>query len=532
MTQRRPLYLFLLPLLLASLAHAAPDTLPPAPPAATHTYDLCARAINAPEAEPLLETLHVRLAIQGPQVKPDLRKLVHAKLLQALLWPEQKVLVYLENYDTNLCAAGGPGVSEVELSMTQAEVDTIENNATRGVADLPGMTTLLQKTKWRQDTKWKQDTIRMEEAEGEKAGALVLSILDCLKDVKPRHCRRVNNKLWLQVWYATNRKVNGGLPTQAAFTNQVSTSIAYGSVEVGVKKQPRMKKLETAAAVRFEQVTALGDFSVAGQWKPLSHQQWLAEITQRASSHERPGVLLYIHGFNNSFVEAANRAGQLTYDLAFPGQTVFFSWPSQASLLAYEEDGKHAERSAAALATLLDELTRLQQSGPVYVVAHSMGNRVLLEGLAQMLTRARSEQRRNIASVVMAAPDVPQTTFQTRYADMLVAKGLQLTLYASSHDHALDASYVKNRTRPLGLGGRDMLTLPLQFEAIDASNVSNDIGLNHAYYGDNNSVVSDLFYLIRKRLPAEQRPNLQPNPALEKSWVFRTPQANAKPVLN
>jgi esterase/lipase superfamily enzyme len=480
-------FLTLACVVVCNLAQGAPA------PTATHTYDLCARAMNQREAESSLETLHIRLTITGPEIDETLRKLAHAQLLQAALWPGQKINVYLEDYDPKFCAASGTRLSRVELAITQAEVDAIHASTSRGADFIPSITSMAARAK-----------LQLDAAASANA-----------------------QKLWLQIWYATNRQVEATKTTDKAFANNASPTMSYGSVEVGVKKQARMKKLETSSIVRYEHVTKLDEFSVAGKFTPMRHEQWLTEIKQRASRHEKPGVLLFIHGFNNSFVEAAARAGQLTYDLAFPGPTIIFAWPSQASALDYDKDEAQAAQSTQALAALLDELTRLQIEGPVYVVAHSMGNRIMLGGLTQMLnsTKTQAGQRRALSAVVMAAPDVPQQTFKASFADNLIDNGIKLTLYASGNDNAMKASQHKNGARPLGLGGKGIFTTDYDFESIDASLVSNKMfGINHAYYGDNDSVLGDLFYLIRKRLPAEKRPNLRPNPAVERSWVIRGKQ--------
>jgi esterase/lipase superfamily enzyme len=45
----------------------------------------------------------------------------------------------------------------------------------------------------------------------------------------------------------------------------------------------------------------------------------------------RRAVLLYVHGFNTGFREAAQHAAQFYVDLNVPGATVLFSWPSRGN---------------------------------------------------------------------------------------------------------------------------------------------------------------------------------------------------------
>jgi pimeloyl-ACP methyl ester carboxylesterase len=70
--------------------------------------------------------------------------------------------------------------------------------------------------------------------------------------------------------------------------------------------------------------------------------------------------------------------------LAFPGAVVFYSWPSDASLKAYFTDTQKAENSGPALARVIESLLAAAPDGPIYLVAHSMGNRVALNALIEL----------------------------------------------------------------------------------------------------------------------------------------------------
>jgi esterase/lipase superfamily enzyme len=59
-------------------------------------------------------------------------------------------------------------------------------------------------------------------------------------------------------------------------------------------------------------------------------------------------ALLFVHGFNVTFDDAVPRAAQISYDPAFGGPTIVFSWPSQGGMLPfdYRRDERNAELSA------------------------------------------------------------------------------------------------------------------------------------------------------------------------------------------
>jgi esterase/lipase superfamily enzyme len=267
--------------------------------------------------------------------------------------------------------------------------------------------------------------------------------------------------------------------------------------------------MESPAVFKFEKATSLDDFAVAGKLVPLSRDEWLIELKHRASRFEKPGVLLFIHGYNVPFVDAARRTAQMSYDLAFPGPTVFFAWPSDASVIAYLRDGRDAENSWGAAMSVLSDVAGLLPNGPVYLVAHSMGNRVMIGGLARLLEEAPGK-RRAIREVIMAAPDVDQDSFRLNAAPKLLNTGPRFTLYANEDDLALESSEFLHGGNRLGMGGKSLFVAN-GMDSIDASAVTTKFfGLNHAYFGDKTTILSDIFFLIRQALPPEKRPHLKP----------------------
>ena len=60
-------------------------------------------------------------------------------------------------------------------------------------------------------------------------------------------------------------------------------------------------------------------------------------------------VLLYVHGFNQTFESAAIDAARVSDGIRFRGETMLFSWPSKAKLLDYGYDRESAMWSRDAL---------------------------------------------------------------------------------------------------------------------------------------------------------------------------------------
>lgn len=459
----------------------------------THTqaqlYDLCARAEGTDDANPVLQTLRVKMELTQQGVALDIIKMVQAELIAKSLKPALgPVKIFVEDYDSKTCAAAGDNFLQLSFALDAKQVAEINTSTTRGEFVIPALQALLPIT-------------------------------------PPKILTNANDKANganLRLFFATNRNATGSKKTEEAFGKSLAT-VSYGEVQVQVKRQPKMKNLETTSIAKFESVTDLKNFSVATEVTILKPEDWLREVKIRASQHNKAGVMLFIHGYKNNFVDAAAIAGQFTYDMAFNGASVMFSWPSQNKLVDYKDDGELAKASTDAMAKVLSDLTALQKEGPVYVVAHSMGNRVLLDGLKQFLKKSTPAQTRAITEVVLAAPDVPRNAYKEKWGDELSENGIYPTLYASERDLALNAStlYNKDEGPRLGHGGNDLLQIRY-LTSIDASKVNGDFfSTHHAYFRDNNTVASDLYGLLRERKKAEKRPNLKKLGEVYSSWVLQ-----------
>jgi esterase/lipase superfamily enzyme len=87
-----------------------------------------------------------------------------------------------------------------------------------------------------------------------------------------------------------------------------------------------------------------------------------------------PDVLIYVHGFKQTFETAALDAAHLSDGIKFRGRTMVFSWPSKAGLFDYAYDREsamwsrddffHDDRSRLGPATLLRSLR--EQDGSVF----------------------------------------------------------------------------------------------------------------------------------------------------------------------
>ena len=121
--------------------------------------------------------------------------------------------------------------------------------------------------------------------------------------------------------------------------------------------------------------------------KALSRDDFLGLVRARlaASSRFKDHALVFIHGFNTTFDFGVYRAAQMSYDLKFDGAPFIYSWPSkgQIGLQDYGYDRGSAEQAEPYLKEFLQLVARESGAKTISIIAHSMGNLLLLPVLRE-----------------------------------------------------------------------------------------------------------------------------------------------------
>jgi esterase/lipase superfamily enzyme len=224
-----------------------------------------------------------------------------------------------------------------------------------------------------------------------------------------------------------------------------------------------------------------------------------------------------VHGYNVPFDDALNRTAQLVRDLNYDSAAFLFSWPSRGTWWRYGTDRVSADAAAESLAAFISKVQSATGAEKIHIIAHSMGNRVLLPALAKIAKLADKAERPNIAEVIFAAPAVPQREFTTG-VDELVEGGLRhFTLYASAVDKALLGGFF--REWGAVLAGFVEAGRPLVHESVDSIDISEagEIGLanlNHDVFASNPVMTEDMRQLLQsgRRPPDKRLPFLEPRP--------------------
>ena len=224
-------------------------------------------------------------------------------------------------------------------------------------------------------------------------------------------------------------------------------------------------------------------------------------------------VILYFHGFNSSFVHAAEQLA-LIMSRGIVGIPILISWPSGGEatfhrdeegpvVAAYRSDRTRAELSCPELARVLSMIVSTFGADSVNVLAHSMGAHLVsfivlgcggsLEGL-DIRTEALS----------FAAADIGVQHFRMYYP-RLRSSTEHLTLHVTTNDLALITSRKANAYRPVGLGGSGRF-VEKGAVTVDVTRFENRAGvLNHGVVFDVPRVAADVVQVLNGKTDVVSR---------------------------
>jgi len=188
-----------------------------------------------------------------------------------------------------------------------------------------------------------------------------------------------------------------------------SENVAYGRYTVSIPPDrevgeiPRPRGRQAADPQRHFMLAETQDLTGQGFEGAVR-----AALSQMPPS-EREAVV-FVHGFNNTFIQGLYRGAQLDHDLRLPGVMLQYSWPSLGAPLAYAYD-----RDSALFARdgLVEMLQRTQAAGPrrIILMAHSMGAHLVMEAMRQ-LALTHDPALNAIGGVFLLSPDIDVDLFR------------------------------------------------------------------------------------------------------------------------
>jgi esterase/lipase superfamily enzyme len=244
----------------------------------------------------------------------------------------------------------------------------------------------------------------------------------------------------------------------------------------------------------------------------MTKEQLLVHVKERLakSAKFKDHAFVFVHGFNTSFDAALYRTAQIAYDLKFDGAPFVYSWPSGGKVASYTYDRGSAEQAEPHLAEFLDIVVKESGAKSISLIAHSMGNEILLRVLERM--RPAVPDGVEISQVILAAPDVDRDKF-TNIARQITNFAKGVTLYAASNDRAL--GYSARFWGGVPRAGDVPASGPLIVAGVDTIDVTalstDSLALNHSGYAENKTLLDDIALLLQtgERPPDKRVPILK-----------------------
>lgn len=248
--------------------------------------------------------------------------------------------------------------------------------------------------------------------------------------------------------------------------------------------------------------------------RELGEQEFLELVRKRLaeSMAYKNHALVFVHGFNTSFQFAIFRTAQIAYDLKFDGAPFLYSWPSkgQLGMQDYSYDRESAQAAEPYFRDFLKLVVNETGATSVSIIAHSMGNQLLLPVLRDLRREAPESVR--ISQVILAAPDVDRDSFEFLAREIQgISNGV--TLFAAANDRALAVSrqFWGGVPRAGDVPPEGPILVP-GVDTIDVTNINTEMfSLNHSGYAEKTELLNDIQLLIQtgERPPEKRIPILE-----------------------
>jgi esterase/lipase superfamily enzyme len=356
--------------------------------------------------------------------------------------------------------------------------------------------------------------------------------------------------------YVTDRapltKPDGSL----AYSSDRSRSMAFGSVtvEIGEKvpwpvlaEQSKESPRELPLELQLGAVTELGRFppipydveAVPGGFtrSPAvvdAHEQAAAalhaDVARRIAASPRKEVVLFVHGYANTFQDAAFSMADLCHFFGREFVCGIFTWPAggtRGMMAGYNVDRESGEFAVQHLKQAIRLIADTPGVERIHLMAHSRGTDVLASALRELNIEAYEggtsfSDRFKVKNIVLLAPDIDADVAATKIFGVISDPdlpngaapqprklfpgfGVRITSYVSTGDKALTLSQFLSGSL-IRLGRLDFTLLSKEQAAkaarlaylLDFVEVKATPGfLGHSYYTSDPKVSSDLVALIR-----------------------------------
>lgn len=314
---------------------------------------------------------------------------------------------------------------------------------------------------------------------------------------------------------------------------------------------PRVVKIEKTGGFKALP-QRLDAYDGRARLKPGSYAEMLVEqeqlfqlVTRWSAYHHSDEALVFIHGFNNTFDDAAKRLAQAWHVGGRQGVPIVYTWPGgSGGIKGYAYDRESGEFTNVHLKMFLMTLAKCAQIRKIHIVSHSRGTDVAVTALRELHSEVRGLERMSflvadevmaqnsefiptptyerlkIDTLVLAAPDLDMEVFAQRFfGENAIQSARRVIVYFSAEDSALSLSDWLFRSKRR-IGDLHLDDIPVQsrhlfgqITALQLINCKVTGGSSHAYVMQHPAALSDLLLVLKGDAPpgAEHgRPLTQP----------------------
>jgi pimeloyl-ACP methyl ester carboxylesterase len=279
------------------------------------------------------------------------------------------------------------------------------------------------------------------------------------------------------------------------FYGSQRSTLKAGHCEIDQVSLDFLSKAAEIAPFRIpEEILTLGSI------KELEPKSLLSQFAANA----RDDPILYIHGYYINFEKGCRRATVFKENAGLEDEFLWFSWPSDGSLVNYARDEVNLAWSVPDIAETITDLHARFGSGKVNLAGHSLGGRGLVMALNEL---SATHPNLRFGEVVLLAPDMDFGTFR-KLLPRIRPMADRITIYTSGSDMALEVSAQLHGYPRLGGGSNNVATLK-GVEVIDAGDLPMMSVNGHLYHIYNKEVGADLNQLINQGKSAKSRDGLK-----------------------
>jgi esterase/lipase superfamily enzyme len=333
-------------------------------------------------------------------------------------------------------------------------------------------------------------------------------------------------------FYATTRPAAADLLTDAAAERSVGLSLSLGSFDARIATRMRVQPL----------IWEDQEFLEVLPPQHLDPDTFFDELKTASARSPHRSVLIMVWGWKERWATAAAKSAYLSYMLDIDTPVIAFDWPANQGTNArgYLAAQEAARASGAELGRFIESTIERVHPENLWLVALSMGGQVVSDAFDYMAQRpSLNDAEKEIAHVVLAAPDVAGDEFDRKFAAQISRLSRHLTVYVSSTDQALLLSQWLNRRSRVGRvvtaqpEGPDksqfevsdrLLTLKAagsaEIEVVDVTPINRHRNLHH-FLTDDPQFLDELYLrLLRPTDPVSRRLYAVRTTAGVSSWIL------------